>query len=51
MTTLDLTTISGLPIAVDQETGQLSDLTGELFWEGPGRRRFGDLNRFLHASA
>lgn len=49
MTTLDLTTISGLPIAVDQETGQLSDLTGELFWEGPGRRRFGDLRAVMAA--
>src|SRR5690606_10438886 len=43
MTTLDLTALSGLPIAIDLETGHLADLTGEMFWEGPGQRRFGDL--------
>jgi glucose-6-phosphate isomerase len=43
MTTLDLTAISGLPLAIDQETGELSDLAGTVSWEGPGQRRFGDL--------
>jgi glucose-6-phosphate isomerase len=43
MTTTDLTARSGLPIAIDQETGRLSDPTGTVLWEGPGQRRFGDL--------
>ena len=43
MTTLDLTDVSGLPIAVDLETGRLSDLAGAVSWDGPGQRRFGDL--------
>jgi oxalate decarboxylase/phosphoglucose isomerase-like protein (cupin superfamily) len=43
MTTLDLTGISGIPIAVDQETGRLSDPAGALYWDGPGQRCFGDL--------
>jgi glucose-6-phosphate isomerase len=43
MTTLDLTEISGLPIAIDQATGQLIDLAGSVVWDGPGQRRFGDL--------
>jgi glucose-6-phosphate isomerase len=43
MTTLDLTDISGLPIAIDQETGQLIDLAGTVYWDGPGQRRFDDL--------
>jgi glucose-6-phosphate isomerase len=43
MTTLDLTDVSGLPIAVDLETGRLSDLAGAVYWDGPGQRRFGDL--------
>lgn len=43
MTILDLSDISGLPIAIDQETGQLIDLGGTVVWDGPGQRRFGDL--------
>ncbi len=43
MTTLDLSSISGLPIAIDQETGQLIDLAGSVCWDGPGQRRFSDL--------
>lgn len=43
MTTLDLTGVSGLPIGIDQETGQLIDLDGSVFWDGPGQRKFGDL--------
>ena len=43
MTTLDLSTISGLPLDIDQETGQLADSTGTVFWDGPGQRRFSDL--------
>ncbi len=43
MKTLDLSNISGLPIAIDQETGQLIDLASTVFWEGPGQRRFSDL--------
>jgi glucose-6-phosphate isomerase len=49
MTTLNLSDISGLPIALDLETGQLSDLAGTLFWEGPGQRRFGDLRSVVAA--
>lgn len=49
MTTIDLTELSGLPLSLDQETGQLSDLTGALFWEGPGQRRFGDLRSVVAA--
>jgi glucose-6-phosphate isomerase, archaeal len=47
MTTLDLSDISGLPLALDLETGQLNDLAGTLFWEGPGQRRFGDLRSVI----
>jgi glucose-6-phosphate isomerase len=43
MTTIDLTAISGLPIAADQTTGHLTDLSGSVAWDGPGQRRFGDL--------
>lgn len=43
MTILDLSDTSGLPIAIDQETGQLVDLAGTVAWEGPGQRRFRDL--------
>lgn len=43
MTTVDLTAISGLPLAIDTETGLLSDLAGTLVWDGPGARRFVDL--------
>jgi glucose-6-phosphate isomerase len=43
MTVLDLTAISGLSIAIDQSTGQLTDHSGTVAWDGPGRRRFGDL--------
>lgn len=49
MTTLDLTEISGLPIAIDQDSGQLIDLASTVFWEGPGKRRFGDLRAVVAA--
>lgn len=49
MTTLDLTDISGLPIAIDQETGQLLDLAGTVFWDGPGQRTFGALRAVVAA--
>ncbi len=51
MTTLDLNSISGLPIAIDQESGQLVDWAGGLFWEGPGQRRFGDLRTVVAVPA
>jgi glucose-6-phosphate isomerase len=43
MTTLNLSAISGLLIAIDLQTGQLLDSTETVSWEGPGQRRFGDL--------
>jgi glucose-6-phosphate isomerase len=43
MTTIDLATVSGLPLLLDSETGLLTDSTGSLLLEEPGRRRFGDL--------
>lgn len=43
MNAIDLTAISGLPLALDLETGMLTDLAGTLSLEEPGRRRFGDL--------
>lgn len=49
MTTLDLSEISGLPIAIDQGTGQLIDLSGAVVWDGPGQRRFGDLRAVVAA--
>lgn len=47
MRTLDLSLMSGLPIAIDQETGQLVDLANIVSWEGPGQRRFSDLRSVL----
>jgi glucose-6-phosphate isomerase len=49
MTSLDLTDISGLPIAIDQETGRLIDLAGSVYWDGSGQRRFGDLRAVVAA--
>jgi glucose-6-phosphate isomerase len=43
MITIDLSTISGLPLSLDPATGQLAGNAGDLVWEGPGERRFGDL--------
>ena len=43
MNSLDLSKLSGLPLALDPETGRLTDLAGTLTWEGPGVRRFGEL--------
>jgi hypothetical protein len=49
MTTLDLTDVSGLPIAIDQQTGHLIDLAGTVVWDGPGQRHFGDLRAVVAA--
>lgn len=49
MTPLDLSNISGLPIAIDQETGRLIDLAGTVYWDGPGQRCFGDLRAVVAA--
>lgn len=43
MTSIDLTEISGLPLALDMQSGRLGALTGQIIWEGPGVRPFRDL--------
>ncbi|MCA9858176.1 MAG: hypothetical protein KC438_00570 [Thermomicrobiales bacterium] len=43
MTDIDLTDISGLPLHLDTETGLLTDRSGGLRLDEPGRRRFGEL--------
>jgi glucose-6-phosphate isomerase len=47
MTTIDLTAISGLPLLLDLETGSLTDPTGTLSLQEPGRRRFAELRAVL----
>lgn len=47
MTTVDLSTISGLPLELDPASGRIAGGNQRIVWDGPGERRFDDLRAVI----